>query len=129
MQQDDVCTQTDDADAVRLANDCAFGLGAYCFSRSQARAARLGAQLESGMFVVNDYASNAMCQSLPFGGVKESGFGRCATEPDTGLRVFRVADGVSRAMPRTCRCAQVCIVAARRHAQGLVQPACHNTLG
>jgi acyl-CoA reductase-like NAD-dependent aldehyde dehydrogenase len=62
---------------VRLANDCAFGLGSYCFSGSQSRANRIGQQIKSGMFVVNDYASNAMCQSLPFGGVKESGFDRC----------------------------------------------------
>lgn len=60
-----------------MANDCAFGLGSYAFSRSQARAAAIGSQIQAGMFVVNDYASNAMCQSLPFGGVKESGFDRC----------------------------------------------------
>jgi acyl-CoA reductase-like NAD-dependent aldehyde dehydrogenase len=63
---------------VKLANDCAYGLGAYCFARRQERAEAIGRQLRSGMFVVNDYASNAMCQSLPFGGVKESGFDRRA---------------------------------------------------
>lgn len=63
---------------VRLANDCDFGLGSYAFSGSQARASAIGSQIQAGMFVVNDYASNAMCQSLPFGGVKESGFDRCA---------------------------------------------------
>ena len=68
---------------IELANNSAFGLGSYCFSRSQARAARIGRQIQSGMFVVNDYASNAMCQSLPFGGVKESGFDRCASGLDS----------------------------------------------
>ena len=63
---------------VELANDSAFGLGAYCFSGSQARAERIGRRIKSGMFVANDYASNGMCQSLPFGGVKESGFDRYA---------------------------------------------------
>jgi hypothetical protein len=62
---------------VLLANSSAFGLGSYCFSGNQARAVKIGSQIKSGMFVVNDYASNAMCQSLPFGGVKESGFDRC----------------------------------------------------
>lgn len=62
---------------VELANDCQFGLGAACFSGRQARATAIGKQINAGMFVANDFASNAMCQSLPFGGVKESGFDRC----------------------------------------------------
>jgi Aldehyde dehydrogenase family len=64
---------------VQLANDCQFGLGSACFSGSQRRASAIGKQLNTGMFVANDFASNAMCQSLPFGGVKESGFDRCAS--------------------------------------------------
>jgi acyl-CoA reductase-like NAD-dependent aldehyde dehydrogenase len=63
---------------VRLANDTVFGLGSYVFSGSQAHANQVGGCIKSGMFVVNDYASNSMCQSLPFGGIKESGFDRWA---------------------------------------------------
>jgi acyl-CoA reductase-like NAD-dependent aldehyde dehydrogenase len=59
-----------------MANDSEFGLGSYCFSGRQALATKLGSQLKAGMFVANDYAANAMCQSLPFGGIKESGFDR-----------------------------------------------------
>ena len=33
-------------------------------------------QLEAGMSTINDFATTYMCQSLPFGGVKESGFDR-----------------------------------------------------
>ena len=69
---------------MELANDCAYGLGSYCFSASQARADRIGRQLRTGMFVANDYASNGMCQALPFGGVKESGFGRCGATSGWG---------------------------------------------
>ena len=96
---------------MRLANDSAFGLGSYCFSGSQRRAAAIGARIKSGMFVVNDYASNAMCQSLPFGGVKESGFDRCASSlllcvrPAEGLLAKRAAS--AGALPpccRACRC-------------------------
>ena len=61
---------------VQLANDCEFGLGSSTFSGDQARAARIGSQIKAGMFVVNDFATYSMCQSLPFGGVRESGFDR-----------------------------------------------------
>eukprot|EP01026_Neomeris_dumetosa_P029086 TRINITY_DN23578_c0_g1_i4.p2 TRINITY_DN23578_c0_g1~~TRINITY_DN23578_c0_g1_i4.p2 ORF type:complete len:243 (+),score=50.66 TRINITY_DN23578_c0_g1_i4:66-731(+) len=65
-----------DEEAVQLANDSQFGLGASVWCNNQTRAVRLGSQVECGMFAVNDFASNALCQSLPFGGVKESGFDR-----------------------------------------------------
>ena len=68
---------TDD-DAVRLANACPFGLGSSVFSRSPGRARALGARLEAGMTSINDFATTYMAQSLPFGGVKESGFDRFA---------------------------------------------------
>lgn len=67
-----------DADAVRMANDCPFGLGGNVFSRSRARAERIAAALECGMVAVNDFATTYMAQSLPFGGVKESGFDKFA---------------------------------------------------
>ncbi|KAK9916194.1 hypothetical protein WJX75_009917 [Coccomyxa subellipsoidea] len=68
----------DDDEAVRLANDCPFGLGSAVFSRSQRRANAIGRLLEAGMTSINDFATTYMCQSLPFGGVKESGFDRFA---------------------------------------------------
>lgn len=67
--------ETDD-DAVRLANDCAFGLGSNVFSRNPQRGVRIANRIKAGMSCINDFASTYMCQSLPFGGVKESGFGR-----------------------------------------------------
>lgn len=68
----------DDAHAVALANDCPFGLSSSVFSRSKARARAIGAQLEAGMTSINDFTSTYMAQSLPFGGVKDSGFDRFA---------------------------------------------------
>jgi acyl-CoA reductase-like NAD-dependent aldehyde dehydrogenase len=67
-----------DDEAVALANGCAFGLGSNVFSGSTARARALASRLEAGMSAVNDFASTYMAQSLPFGGVKESGFDRFA---------------------------------------------------
>ncbi|GMI60508.1 hypothetical protein ScalyP_jg8544 [Parmales sp. scaly parma] len=73
---DDVC--------VRMVNDCPFGLGSSCYSGNQKRAESIGSRLRSGMFTANDFGVNYLIQSLPFGGVNESGFDRFAGEE--GLR-------------------------------------------
>jgi len=67
-----------DAEAIKLANDCPFGLGSNVFSTSARRANAIARQLQAGMSSINDFATTYMCQSLPFGGVKESGFDRFA---------------------------------------------------
>lgn len=67
-----------DDEAVAMANDCAFGLGSSVFSRNVARARAIGLRLNAGMTSINDFAATYMAQSLPFGGVKESGFDRFA---------------------------------------------------
>ncbi|KAL6193654.1 hypothetical protein ACLB2K_034738 [Fragaria x ananassa] len=67
-----------DEEAVKLANDSKYGLGCAVFSGSQRRAREITSQIQCGVAAINDFASNYMCQSLPFGGVKDSGFGRFA---------------------------------------------------
>jgi len=67
-----------DEEAVRLANDSRYGLGCAVFSGSQRRAKKIASQIHCGVVAINDFASNYLCQSLPFGGVKDSGFGRFA---------------------------------------------------
>lgn len=67
---DDICVQ--------MVNDCPFGLGSSVYSASNARALKIGSQFNTGMFTANDFGVNYLIQSLPFGGVKESGFGRFA---------------------------------------------------
>src|SRR5258705_745769 len=64
----------DDADAVRLANDSAFGLGAAILTRDPARAERMAGEIEAGAVVVNGLVKSD--PRLPFGGVKRSGHGR-----------------------------------------------------
>ena len=66
----------DEAEAVRLANDCAYGLGSSVFTRDRARGPRIARQIRAGMTVINDYGVAYMMQALPFGGVGVSGFGR-----------------------------------------------------
>lgn len=83
---------TSDDDAVRIANACPFGLGSNVFG-STSRARAVGKRLEAGMTSINDFCSTYMSQDLPFGGVKDSGFGRFAGVE--GLRGICVPKAVS----------------------------------
>ncbi|NDZ17725.1 succinate-semialdehyde dehydrogenase [Variovorax sp. WS11] len=64
----------DEAQAVQLANATPFGLGASVFTADLARGRKVAAVIESGMVFINQPAWTA--PELPFGGVKNSGFGR-----------------------------------------------------
>ncbi len=69
-----VTTFAADDEAVRLANDTEFGLVAYFYSRDLSRALRVAEGLHTGMVGINQgIVSNP---AAPFGGVKQSGFGR-----------------------------------------------------
>ena len=65
---------SDEADAIHVANDSAYGLGGLVFTRDIARGHRVAAALEVGSVGINAFAP--MPPSAPFGGVKHSGFGR-----------------------------------------------------
>ncbi len=69
-----ISTFTDEADAVRLANDTEYGLISYVFTTDLARGQRMIDKLQTGMMGLNTgVVSNA---AAPFGGVKQSGLGR-----------------------------------------------------
>jgi succinate-semialdehyde dehydrogenase/glutarate-semialdehyde dehydrogenase len=74
----------DETDAVRLANDSAFGLGASLWTQDRARAERVAAQIEAGAVFVNGLVKSD--PRLPFGGIKRSGYGRELSE--YGIREF-----------------------------------------
>jgi acyl-CoA reductase-like NAD-dependent aldehyde dehydrogenase len=65
-----------DADeAVRLANDSPYGLGASVFSRDAARGEAIARRIEAGAANVNDAMINYTVLELPMGGAKTSGIG------------------------------------------------------
>ncbi|WP_353827819.1 NAD-dependent succinate-semialdehyde dehydrogenase [Agromyces sp. SYSU T0242] len=65
---------SDEADAVRIANDTPFGLGSYVYSTDREQALRVADQIEAGMVFVNVVLADGA--ELPFGGIKRSGSGR-----------------------------------------------------
>ena len=64
----------DEAAAIALANDSDFGLGGSVWTKDEARGKRVASQVDTGMMFVNniDWAD----ADLPFGGIKNSGYGR-----------------------------------------------------
>jgi succinate-semialdehyde dehydrogenase/glutarate-semialdehyde dehydrogenase len=64
----------DEADAIGIANDSRFGLGASLWTQDAARAERLASRIEAGSVFVNGFVKSD--PRLPFGGIKHSGVGR-----------------------------------------------------
>ena len=64
----------DEDEAVRVANDTEYGLGASIWSRDTDRAERLARRIDAGCIAINDFVKSD--PRLPFGGVKKSGVGR-----------------------------------------------------
>jgi acyl-CoA reductase-like NAD-dependent aldehyde dehydrogenase len=64
----------DEDDAIRIANDTPYGLSGSIWTENGARALRVARALESGVLSIN--SNSSVRPSTPFGGVKQSGFGR-----------------------------------------------------
>jgi acyl-CoA reductase-like NAD-dependent aldehyde dehydrogenase len=72
-----LCRVRDDEHAVAVANATRFGLGSSVMSRDPRRARELARRIEAGMSAVNEFGGvTYMVQDLPFGGMKDSGYGR-----------------------------------------------------
>jgi betaine-aldehyde dehydrogenase len=64
----------DEAEAIRLANDTIYGLSGSIWTRDGARALRVARAVETGVLSINSNSSVRV--STPFGGFKQSGYGR-----------------------------------------------------
>jgi len=80
----------DAEEALRLANQSRYGLGAAVFGKSGVR--ELAERIVSGMATINTVLAFGSIQTIPFGGVGESGFGRI--HGDEGLKEFSRPHGV-----------------------------------
>ncbi|MBL0322577.1 MAG: NAD-dependent succinate-semialdehyde dehydrogenase [Ignavibacteria bacterium] len=80
-----------DEEAVELANDSRYGLGAAVFSQDLDRARALAERIECGMVAINDFVRSDM--RLPFGGTRYSGYGRelgvAGVREFTNIKVIR----------------------------------------
>jgi acyl-CoA reductase-like NAD-dependent aldehyde dehydrogenase len=65
---------SDEADAIRLANDTIYGLSGSVWTRDGARALRVARAVETGVLSIN--ANTSVRVTTPFGGFKQSGYGR-----------------------------------------------------
>lgn len=80
-----IISAKDEADAFRIANDTEFGLGGAVFTRNKRRGQQLAVKhLHAGMVFVNAQVASSV--AVPFGGIKNSGYGRELSE--FGIREF-----------------------------------------
>lgn len=84
----------DEDAAVALANDSSFGLGGSVFTRDIARGKRVASRIDTGMVFINHPTWTAA--DLPFGGIKQSGYGRelssLGIQEFVNKKLIRVAD-------------------------------------
>ena len=85
-------------EAIEVANDTPFGLGSYVFTNDPEQAQRIADALDTGMVYVNGVGLDGA--ELPFGGVKNSGFGRelgtLGIEEFVNKKLIRVVDSGSQ---------------------------------
>ena len=87
-------TVKNEAEAIKLANDSEFGLGGSIFTKDLERGTRVAQQIESGMVFINHPTWTA--SDLPFGGIKNSGYGRelssLGIQEFVNKKLIRIAD-------------------------------------
>jgi len=74
-----MAVQSDD-EAIRLANDSKYGLGASVWTRDEAAGEAMARRIRAGSVMVNNAVQSGGCVTLPFGGEGESGVGRVQGE-------------------------------------------------
>jgi acyl-CoA reductase-like NAD-dependent aldehyde dehydrogenase len=101
-------------EAIALANDTRFGLGASVWTSDLRRGRRVVSRLMTGNACINDVIINIANPHLPYGGIKEGGIGRYHGEE--GLRAFSVQTSVVVSSGRKTREVNWFPYAGKRHA-------------
>lgn len=86
-----ICIVSNEEEAIRVANDSEFGLGAGLWTTNLEKAKRLARRLQSGVVFVNELVKSD--PRMPFGGIKRSGIGRELSK--YGLREFVNIKGIN----------------------------------
>jgi betaine-aldehyde dehydrogenase len=86
---------SDEAEALRLANDSRYGLHGSVWTRNKRRGARVAARMDTGTVAVNDHLINFFVPSIPLGGVADSGLGSHLGED--GLKSFATQKAITSA--------------------------------
>ncbi|RPI87732.1 MAG: aldehyde dehydrogenase family protein [Chloroflexi bacterium] len=87
----------DEGEAIHLANDSDFGLSGSVWSNNLQRAQRVAGRVETGTITINDSLAHFAIPMLPFGGIKQSGYGR--THGKEGLMQFTRTFGMVVSKP------------------------------
>jgi acyl-CoA reductase-like NAD-dependent aldehyde dehydrogenase len=86
----------DEQEAIKLANDSTLGLGASIWTRDTQRGEQLARQIQAGMVWVNDGLYTHISPDAPWGGIKESGFGRMHSAAELRDLVYVKNIGVNK---------------------------------
>jgi hypothetical protein len=90
----------DEHEAVAMANAASLGLGASIWSKDQGRAEQLARELHAGMVWINDGLYTHVAPDAPWGGIKESGFGKMHSAAELRDLVYTKNIGVSGQRPQ-----------------------------
>jgi succinate-semialdehyde dehydrogenase/glutarate-semialdehyde dehydrogenase len=71
-----VVVVANEEEAIELANDSGFGLGASVWTRDRKKGERMARRIQSGMVWINDHSYSHAAMQCSWGGVKDSGLGR-----------------------------------------------------
>ena len=120
-----IMTFSTDDEAIRLANDSIYGLTACVFTSKTSRGRKLAEEIEAGTVMVNEVVYTHALAQTPWGGVKQSGYGR--THGQLGLLELTIPPTRTyQCFPGCARCLVVSLFTDGRRSLSRSRQALHN---